>query len=433
MELNFVFNINPFQVFQTLRFSAFIIISIFLAKFGVGINIIGSYEYALMIGGSASFFWLGGYLTSYLSKTAHSENNTTNWLSMVFYTMIMFNAIMVLILVILFQIIHQSIFQHISWLTFSWILTYHVLNNTTYLNEHYLLAKNQNRLLTHYGIINFFLLIMGAIGGYEWLGDLNGILMGLTAVSFLKLLFTLSFLKNENGFQLPSSILLKAFLWQGGIISLSILMGSLGDYLDEYFVRFFYGDSTFAVYKMGAREFPLLNILSNSLATILIVLVVKEGLDNALNEFKQKTSRLIRVITPLLCAIVLSGKWLFPFFYNQQFAQSALYFNCYALLCLSRFLFPQSIIIALQLNRYLIWASVAETLLHLALSLLLIHVFGIYGIIAGFLVASLLDKILLAVFVYKKTKKNIWHYTPLLEYAVANFTIILSVIIASAL
>jgi O-antigen/teichoic acid export membrane protein len=431
MRFNLALNINPFQIFQTLRFGAFILISIFLAKFNLGTNLIGSYEYVLMLGGAAAFFWLGGYLTAYLSKSAATENKNSNWLSNVFYCMLFYNLVVIAVMLGLFFSCPKSVFDKIELNTFFLFLIYHFLNNTTYLNEHYLLARNQNRLLIHYGIINFFLLIMGALGGLELLHGLNGILAGLIFASFLKLLFTLFFLKQEKAFQLPESRLWKAFMWQGALISVSILLGSLGDYLDEYLVRFFYGNSVFAVYKMGAREFPLLNILSNSLASILIILVAKEGIENCLTEFKQKTANLIRVLTPLMCVVVLSGKWLFPFFYNEQFSQSAVYFNLYALLCFSKFLFPQSIIIGLQLNRYLIWASVAETILHVALSLLLISSFGVYGIIAGFLISSMLDKILLAFFIYRKTKKSIWNYTPIIEYVLGNFMIIASIIIAS--
>ncbi len=434
MFIRLLHKINSFQIFQTLRFAAYILISIVLAKSGAGTNLIGNYEFLLMIGGSAAFFWLGGYLTFYLSKSnKNKDGEQKSWFVTTFNTMLGFNLAVIIFMLALFFCCQHTLFQHTSYTTFFLFLCYHFLNNQTYINEHYLMAKNEQQLLFHYGIINFILIALCAISGYKFVGGINGILLGLCVAMLLKFSFSIYCYLQEQRLQKPTASEIKAFLQQGAIISFSILLGSLGDYLDEYLVRIFFGDSTFAVYKMGAREFPLLQILCNSLSAILVVTIAQQGFQASLAEIKNRTRMLIRVLTPVMCMVVLSGKWLFPFFYNHNFEQSAFYFNLYALLCVSRFLFPQSIIIGLNLNRYLLIASAAETLLHLALSIILVHYFGIIGIIIGFLVSSLLDKILLAIFVYKKTQKQLWHYTPMTDYLLGNLAIIMCVIIASVL
>jgi O-antigen/teichoic acid export membrane protein len=184
---------------------------------------------------------------------------------------------------------------------------------------------------------------------------------------------------------------------------------------------------------MGAREFPLLQLLTNSLATVLIVAIAKESMSEAMNTFKLKTSKLIRTLVPILCVLILASKYLFPFFYNQHFSESAVYFNLYTLLVFSRFLFPQSIIIGLGLNKYLMIASIVECILHIVLSLALMQVWGVYGIIAGFLISYLIDKILLMYFLYYKNGISPLLYTPIKDYLVGSLMIVLTICLSQVL
>jgi O-antigen/teichoic acid export membrane protein len=424
-------NINSFQVFQVLRFAAFLLISILLAKTGVATSTIGTYEYLLMLGGSVSFFWLGGFLTYYISKI--DEGNNSNGYRSTFQLLFISNVIVSTLLFGLYFFFQNQFFPNLNEVTFWLFIVYHFTNNQSYINEHYLLLQNEQKKLLHYGILNFLIQLAGAGFGFYFIHGLNGILLGLSIVSILKMGYSVFIYFQNNRNSKLNRAELTSFVKQGLIISFSILLGSLGDYIDEYLVKFFYGAETYAVYKIGAREFPLLQLLTNSLATVLIVAIAKESMSEAMNSFKLKTSKLIRTLVPILCILILGSKYLFPLFYNQHFSESAVYFNLYTLLVFSRFLFPQSIIIGLGLNKYLMIASVVECILHIALSLALMQVWGVYGIIAGFLISYLIDKLLLMYFLYYKNGISPLLYTPIKDYVVGSLMIVLTICLSQVL
>ena len=431
MKIQIQTNINSFQVFQVLRFAAFLLISILLAKTGVATSTIGTYEYLLMLGGSVSFFWLGGFLTYYISKI--DEGNNSNGYRSTFQLLFISNVIVSTLLFGLYFFFQNQFFPNLNEVTFWLFIVYHFTNNQSYINEHYLLLQNEQKKLLHYGILNFLIQLAGAGFGFYFIHGLNGILLGLSIVSILKMGYSVFIYFQNNRNSKLNRAELTSFVKQGLIISFSILLGSLGDYIDEYLVKFFYGAETYAVYKIGAREFPLLQLLTNSLATVLIVAIAKESMSEAMNSFKLKTSKLIRTLVPILCILILGSKYLFPLFYNQHFSESAVYFNLYTLLVFSRFLFPQSIIIGLGLNKYLMIASVVECILHIALSLALMQVWGVYGIIAGFLISYLIDKLLLMYFLYYKNGISPLLYTPIKDYVVGSLMIVLTICLSQVL
>ncbi|MEY2829951.1 MAG: hypothetical protein RIQ33_1809 [Bacteroidota bacterium] len=432
MKIQIQTNINAFQIFQVLRFGAYLLISILLVKAGFSTENIGVYEYLLMLGGSASFFWLGGFLTFYISKS-DEKTSTNQYYQTTFNVLFIFNCLFAATLFVGFYFFKNAWFNSIPSSTFLLFIIFHFANNQAYINEHYLLVNNENKKLIHYGILNFLSLLFGAGLGFYYYQSLNGILLALSIVALLKMCLSIYFyLKSPNSIFIKSKKI-QSFATQGLIISFSILIGSLGDYMDEYLVHHFYGNETYAIYKMGAREFPLLQLLTNSLATILIVIISKNELAEALQQFKKKTASLIKVLVPILCLLIIASKFLFPLFYNQQFSNSAIYFNLYTLLVFSRFLFPQSIIIGLGMNKYLMIGALAECTLHIVLSLLLMQFWGIYGIIAGFLISYLADKFLLMYFLYLHKKIMPFDYLPIKDYLIGNLLVTITVIAALAL
>ena len=67
--------VGVFQIFQVLRYAAFFVIGIALAKSGMALKEIGVYETLMFLSGAVSFFWVGGLLTKLLSAYAGYKNN----------------------------------------------------------------------------------------------------------------------------------------------------------------------------------------------------------------------------------------------------------------------------------------------------------------------------------------------------------------------
>jgi O-antigen/teichoic acid export membrane protein len=110
------------------------------------------------------------------------------------------------------------------------------------------------------------------------------------------------------------------------------------------------------------------------------------------------------------------AKPLFVFVFSSDFEGSAQIFMIYLLLISSRLLFPQTVAVGLGKNKVLLFISVIELAVNVGLSLLLLKPFGLEGIAMATVVAFMLDKILIAAYLYYNQGISPKRYTPLPTY-----------------
>jgi O-antigen/teichoic acid export membrane protein len=105
---------------------------------------------------------------------------------------------------------------------------------------------------------------------------------------------------------------------------------------------------------------------------------------------------------PLVAVVMLFSPVLFSWFFGEDYKASAIIFNVYLLLSLTQLIFPQSILIAREETKLLWYISIAELLINVVVSLLLLKYFGLVGIAFGTLIAFVSEKIILLFLVYKR-------------------------------
>jgi len=95
---------------------------------------------------------------------------------------------------------------------------------------------------------------------------------------------------------------------------------------------------------------------------------------------------------------------LFPIVFNPDFKDSALIFNIYLLLLISRVLFPQTILIGLKKTGFILWVSVIELVINVALSLILVQIMGLIGVAVATVIAFACEKIMMISYNYFQLK-----------------------------
>ena len=96
---------------------------------------------------------------------------------------------------------------------------------------------------------------------------------------------------------------------------------------------------------------------------------------------------------PVTVALLLWSDKLFPLVFNPEFVGSAVLFNIYLLRTASRVLLPNSIVLARGEARAILWVSVAEFAVKIALSVLLIRYWGLAGVAWSAVLAFWVEKI----------------------------------------
>ena len=162
----------------------------------------------------------------------------------------------------------------------------------------------------------------------------------------------------------------------------------------------------FAVFRFGAREFPLVLALTTGLSNAFVPIISKEfqeisnvkcqmstNQSEILLTFKKKTERLWHILFPSSIVLMCLSKMLFPLVFSPAFARSSDVFTVFLLLLSSRALFPQTILLALNQTKTLLWIAILETLSIVLLGFLGVFWLGTEGATWALVLGFLIEKI----------------------------------------
>ena len=194
------------------------------------------------------------------------------------------------------------------------------------------------------------------------------------------------------------------------LIGATLLSGS-AEYLDGFIVSKYFDEKDFAVYRYGAKEFPLVLLLANAFSNGMVPKVAQLGVAEAAKTIRAESLKLMHIFFPVSIGLLLVSQWAYPKLFNQDFTASAAVFNVYLLLVISRLVFPQTLLIGLKKTKTIMAVAALELAVNFGLSLLLVQQFGLVGIAFATVIASLLDKGILT-FVLTKNGTSASEYWP---------------------
>ncbi len=395
----YISNISGLQLFQLLRFGTMLLIGIVLAKSNLKIESIGNYEFFLYITALFCSFWINGLIQSLLPL----YKNNTSFKTTRGKSPELFNAFVLLSLLSVITITVLFIFKNLFSKTFTdsgtipyfeLILIYIFFSSPSYLIEYIYLLKNQPGLILTYGIITFsaqFLLV--SIPPVLNLGmELS--IAGLVVISIIRYVWLLFLLKKNTKF-LISPVFLKEHLHYAFPLIFSTLIGSSASYIDGYLVLKNFDSATFAVFRYGAKEFPLVLLMANALSNAMISeFSLKEKIKEVTGKLRKRSNRLMHLLFPVTIFFLIFSYWFYPKIFNPGFAESAVIFNIYLLLVISRLVFPHTIILGLKKTNIILYASLAELIVNVSLSIIFIKIWGIEGVAFATVIAFTVQKII---------------------------------------
>ncbi len=411
----FLNTISAFQFFHLVRYSTLILIGIVFTKTALTQSAIGEYETFVFLGGAVSFFWLNGLLKALLPLSEDSESTKTN----VFSAFIVVQSFSVLAAAFLFLL--QPFFTHFllndhSVPEMGLLLLFIVFGVPANLVEYFYLIKRKNKAIVIYGILAFFvqllLVVLPAVLGH----GIQMALKGLVLSSVLRYLWLWRIFISKKEIQFSKSFV-REHLKLGGPLVVATFFSGSAQFIDGFIVTAKFNEETFAVFRYGARELPLAMLLANALSNAMLPgFANKENLKENLQKLKTSVSRLMHFLFPFTMVLLLVSKPLFPILFNPGFAESAVVFNIYLLLVISRLLMPQTILNGLKLSKPIMIASFLELILNVGLSLLFVQFWGISGIALATLMAYFFEKIYLGIVVHRELNIRIVEYLSLKYY-----------------
>jgi O-antigen/teichoic acid export membrane protein len=438
-RLRFTDNISGLQIFQLLRFTSFLVISMLFAKSHLTREQVGTWELFLFIASFLSFFWVTGVIQSLLplyhrNKTYRKlGDNSTARSPEIFNAFILLAIMAVLMFIACFLLSSVIAIPGLSdqpRLVFL-LLIYILLSSPVCLIEYIYLLNNRPHRIFQYGIYTFALQLVLVLVPLYLQKDLVWSVYGLLVVTGVRWIWLIGLLRKYAEFTISSKFI-KEHLYLGTPLILTSLISGSGQYIDGVIVTAAYSDpATFAVFRFGAKEFPLVVMMAQGLSNALLPeFSTRQQMAVSLQRIKDKSRKLMHTLFPAALFMMLIARWLFPIMFTIDYKRSADIFLIYLLLAIPRLVFPQTIIIGRKRTRITMIAAIAEQVVNIPLSLFLLKYYGIVGVaLATFIVYTVGQGSLIA-YLYFKMKIKPSQYIPMVPLLIySSLLIILFVLI----
>lgn len=368
------------QLFQVMRLGVAVLTGVLLAKSGLTTAEIGTWEMLLYLGTTFSFFWVNGLLQGIAPTYAKLDDTDKK--------VFIFNQFLLFCAISLFLFFLLMVGE--KWLSpmltgqeevpyFKLFCCYLLLHLPTFPVEYLYLLRQKPRQIVVWGVAIFgghLAALFVPIG----LGHgLRGGIWALIVLGVLKLGWTLVLVIRHGRFSLDTKLLVQYLSFCAPLMLTSVVSNAMLLF-DNWLVGWHFRDATvFAIYRYGAREFPLATALVSALGTAMIPRLASAPL-LGLAETKAKSLRLMHLLFPLTIALLCTSRWLFPRLFNPDFAASAPLFNIYLLTLASRVLLPASIVLSKGDARSIFRVSVLEMGVKLVLGFFFIQWWGLPGL-----------------------------------------------------
>ena len=434
-KIKFIDNISGLQLFQLLKFTVFLIISIVFTKSYLTKAEIGSWEMFLFIASLVSFFWVTGLIQSLLPLYHRNKTYKRLGSNGKEKSPEIFNAFLLLsFFSLMVFFIGQSIKGSISIFSFSGnvpyinlLLFYILLSNPVCLIEYIYLLNNRSYRIIQYGLYTFTAQLIVVIAPIVAGKNLVWSFYGLILIAVVRWVWLIILLRRYTEMKISVKFM-KEHLYFGFPLILTSLISGSAQYIDGLIISTFYNSpETFAHFRYGAKEFPLVLLLANGLSNAMLPeFSTRSRMKEALAKIKLKSRRLMHLLFPASMLMMLFTRWLFPRVFTPEFIRSSDVFLIYLLLVIPRLVFPQTIVIGRKRTRVTLFAAILELSLNVPLSLLLIRDYGSVGVALATFIVYVVEKVFLTSYVWIKMKIKPSEYIPLKVYAV--YSVLISIL-----
>ena len=376
-----------------MRLGSAVLTGILLAKSGLPTAEIGAWEMLLYLGTTLTFFWVNGLLQGIVPVYSKLDQEARK--SFIFNHFLLFCGIAVsLFLLLVFG--EQWIAPALTGLPevphFKLFAFYLLLNLPSFPVEYFYLLQERPRSIVAWGVLSFGLQVAALFIPIHMGFGLEGGIQALVILSGLKFLWTAGLALRLGKFGFDQKMI-RSYLIFCAPLMLSNVVSNLMLLFDNWLVGWHFGDpAVFAMYRYGAREFPLAIALVGALGVAMIPLL-STSFTAGLAELKDKSRRLMHWLFPLTFLLLCVSKPLFPLIFNPDFAASADLFNIYLLTLASRVLLPASILLAKGDSRSIFWVSVMELCVKFILGFLFIQYWGLPGLAFSVVLSYWVEKL----------------------------------------
>ncbi len=413
----------------------FFIISIVFTKSHLSPEQIGSWEMFMFIASFMSFFWVTGIIQSLLPLYNRNRSFRRLGENVSEKSPEIFNAFLLLLGFSLIFFVSGHLLKN-SFSVYgntgntpylNLLLLYLLLSSPVCLIEYIYLLRNRSHRIFQYGIYTFLaqlILILAPVmagKGIMWA------VYGLLAITGVRWIWLIILLFRYSEFRI-SPAFIKEHLSLGWPLIITSLISGSAQYIDGIIVSAHFDDPRmFAIFRYGAKEFPLVMMLATGLSNAMLPRFgTKTKFKESLQVIKKKSRTLMHYLFPMSMLVLLFARWLYPRMFTPEFLRSADIFMIYIMLVIPRLLFPHTIIIGRKRTGVAMSAAIFELVVNIPLSLWLVVDYGAVGVAIATFGVYFLSKIYLSAYIWIKMNIKPSEYIPVKTFFV--YSILLSIL-----
>ncbi len=373
------------QLFMICRQGGVIIASIVVARF-LPVAEVGVLEMLLLCGYLLTFFWTEALLKGFLSRQEFQDDAVRSssliWLFLA-------GALLVMgVFLAAQQFLLPLLVDQQSLPGLGIFAIYQILIIPVWMAPFAGALKGFQVIL-----LSMYVLIGPAFAswaGWNTMNDVNGVLIGWMSYALVGMAYLVVQMKWVPN---PRLWMLLQKIWSvSWPLMLYAFSAGMARSFDSWLVARYFDESVFAVFRYGAREFPLVTALAAGVSISMIPLLHQAS---GVDQLKSRSLRLMHICIPVVAALMLLSPMLFVIVFGEAYRDSAVIFNIYLFLTLTQLVFPQSAFTAKGETRLLWHVSLAELVINVGASLLLFQWMGLPGIAWGTVIAFAFEKIVL--------------------------------------
>src|SRR3990167_1191970 len=412
------------QYFQLARFSALFLISILLARLSGDKILISQYELFLLIAGTFTFFWVNGILKAFLPY--YSQADILKRKEIVFHNFLWLCLCSIFSSTAIYftgTLLYPSLNQEYLL----WLVIYTFFSAPSYFTEYLLFAENKRKTLVLFSTITFILMVFAVIIPVFMGKPFVYSLYALVIFSILRFFYLVMLIGKSAKPAFNFNLFMESAIYFFPILLIT-LAGGFADYFDNILVSNLFTKTDFTLFRYGAREFPIILLLANALSISFSSQIATGLKNNTLNKellnLKKESLQLMHIAFPLTILLMIFSEPLFNLLYGESFRDAVFIFRIYLLLVISRVVFPQAVSSGLLLNKTMATVSIIELCVHVSLSVLFINIFGIKGVAYASLIAFMLEKIVLGLYLKRRNNIHFSDYIPTGWFLIYSGTLI---------
>lgn len=412
-----------YQYHQVVRYVVSFIVSVIMVRSLLPQADLGRYELLAFIITSISSFWINGIKNAIISYYNHATEDKKQKLPYTAFLLLSAIALLSGLVICIFPIILKFFGAESLRPYLGCIVTYLFFFATLPLIDTiFLLQKSSKKLFiyTHWSQLGFLIItLLTAILS----PTLNSFLFALVLWAGMRWIYLVFVVLWPFSWHIDRHLIYVFGMFSFPLI-LNMVLGSLMDMIDGWFVSRYFSTDFFPVFRYGAREMPLSSLLFGSLSLAMIPLLTEDMAN--LSILKAKATRHMHLLAPLSLILMIISPFMFVWFYGNAYQESAYIFNIYLLIMISRVMMPQTICFAKHQHAVIIWSGIVEIIANIVLSYWWLQYWGFYGLAAGTIIAFSIQKVVLIIYNYRKNGIGLTEYVAIKPFLIYSILLIIT-------